>query len=68
MHEVGRDGMAIMDGLCSKCMIQQFLAFRNPGVLRLQFPEAFSTSCAGQGFLELHSKNTSVTHGWKPLV
>ena len=36
--------------LCYLCP-DTVLTLGNPGVLGLQFPEAFTTSCAGQGFL-----------------
>ena len=36
-------------------------------VLELQFPEAFTISCAGRGSVELQSKNTLVIQGWEPL-
>ena len=38
----------------------------HPDVLELQFPEAFTTNCAGWDFWELQFKNTWVTQGWEP--
>ena len=40
----------------------------SPNVLGLSSPEALTTSCAGQDFRELQSKNTWVTQGWEPLL
>lgn len=38
----------------------------NLGVLGLHFPEAFTTSTAGQGFWDVQAKNTSISQGWEP--
>lgn len=48
-------------------LTQWFPTLGNLGILGLQFPEAWPTNCAGQGFWELQSGNTWATQRREPL-
>ena len=57
-----------LESSLSHSLLQWIPTLGHSGVLGLQFPEAFPTRCAGQGFWELQSKNACLTQGWEPLA